>query len=268
MKKGVQTLLLTLLLITGHSFALEVEVLTHKSDLFYPVIKIRRKAVRDYLSEAVFKDLIVIAPLTIPFRMPYNTLVTSIAGEYWINPKEYKSLLKVDIPTKDIGTLETQDYLKILTKAIKNTDNDKLKKQLISDSKEQKYWRKQFLSGKRYIDNRLLNQENLLIEKEAITVIVANPEGSRIEINDEYIGDSPVSVNLKDFTSGKYRSEDIVIAAYPQQGGNLASKYITIYDSSCLKLGKQRISHKIGNNKKIYLDTNILYAPEPKIDLD
>jgi PEGA domain len=50
------------------------------------------------------------------------------------------------------------------------------------------------------------------------TQIISEPPGARIEINDNYVGDAPITVELAQ--RGDYFDEDTVIRAIPTEGGD------------------------------------------------
>jgi PEGA domain len=50
------------------------------------------------------------------------------------------------------------------------------------------------------------------------TQIISEPSGARIEINDNYVGDAPITVELAQ--RGDYFDEDTVIRAIPTEGGD------------------------------------------------
>jgi PEGA domain len=50
------------------------------------------------------------------------------------------------------------------------------------------------------------------------TQIISEPPGERIEINDNYVGDAPITVELAQ--RGDYFDEDTVIRAIPTEGGD------------------------------------------------
>jgi len=50
------------------------------------------------------------------------------------------------------------------------------------------------------------------------TQIISEPPGARIEVNNNYVGDAPVTVELPQ--RGDYFSEDTVVRAIPTEGGD------------------------------------------------
>lgn len=89
-----------------------------------------------------------------------------------------------------------------------------------------------------------------------VEVVTSDP-GSKIEVNKEYIGDSPLTIILYGERDGAFRRDmDYIIRAYPvRPGQNLQWKY---YTGAAGGPRADRVP------KKIYFDLNLERAPEKK----
>jgi len=89
-----------------------------------------------------------------------------------------------------------------------------------------------------------------------VEVLTSEP-GSKIEVNQEYIGDSPITITLYGDNDGTFRRPmDYIIRAYPvKPGQNLQWKF---YTGGGDHIEEDRIP------KRIYFDLNLERAPEKK----
>jgi len=85
--------------------------------------------------------------------------------------------------------------------------------------------------------------------------VVTNPPGAVIEVDGEYMGKSPLTIELQGWSSTKTLARDYTINALPIQSGQ--------YTQTKRLNGWYEPSRHYGNQvpKKIYFDLNLVPAP-------
>ena len=86
--------------------------------------------------------------------------------------------------------------------------------------------------------------------------IISEPSGAKIEVNDNYIGETPLTINLEGWESTRTFIRSHTIVAHPvRAGGQLQFKYFSGWDEPDYHYGD-----KIPNT--IYFNMNLIRIPE------
>lgn len=89
--------------------------------------------------------------------------------------------------------------------------------------------------------------------------VLSEPTGARIELNDDYIGDAPITLNIQG-TKNRYFYKDTVIRAIPKESGYTQTKWFDTSDNF-----NEAKGDKIP--QRIFFDTNLSPIPN-KLDVN